>query len=121
MATRASRPCVHTFRHQEDPVAAPFQRLAHEAFALAVVILPGVVHEGDAGVDGGVHDADGGPPRLDLAEVVPAKAERRHLHAGGAQRAHRNRPRHVFLLPGLADRLLRSTAGLDSHHARRGL
>ena len=47
--------------HQEDLVAVAIlrQRHAHAPLRLVVVVLPGVVHEGDAVVDGGVDEADG--------------------------------------------------------------
>ena len=45
--------------HQEDLLAvAVAQGLAHADFADAVVIVPAVVHEGDAAVDGGADDLD---------------------------------------------------------------
>ena len=45
--------------HQEDPVAPVVDRLPHALFALAVVILPGVVKKVNAGINGFVNDADG--------------------------------------------------------------
>ena len=52
------RPAVD-LGHQEDALAvAVAERLAHPQLALAVVVVPGVVHEGDAAVDRGADDAD---------------------------------------------------------------
>ncbi len=58
--------------HEKRPGAIPvLQRLPHAQLALALVVVPRVVQEIDAGVDGGANDADAlrlGQVRL--AEVV---------------------------------------------------
>jgi hypothetical protein len=46
-------------RHHERFLAATVEPLAHQLFAAAVVIFPGVVHEGDAGVERGMDEAYG--------------------------------------------------------------
>src|ERR1700685_1715170 len=44
-------------RHQEHLVAIPVaERIPHPALALAIVIIPAVVHEGDPAVDGRPND-----------------------------------------------------------------
>ena len=49
-------------RHQEHLVAVTIaQRFAHPDFAAAVVIIPAVVHEVDAAIDGAANDADAFP------------------------------------------------------------
>jgi hypothetical protein len=48
---------------------------SHPTFALAVVILPGVVEEVDPGVDGLVNDADRFGNGLRLAEVIAAEPD----------------------------------------------
>jgi len=63
--------------HQEHAVATILDRLPHPHLALAVVILPRVVEERDAGIDRGVHDLDGFAFGADLADVVPAERQRR--------------------------------------------
>jgi hypothetical protein len=46
--------------HQEYPVPiAVLERLAHPELALALVVVPAIVHEGDAAIDRGAHDANG--------------------------------------------------------------
>ena len=73
--------------HEEDLIAAVihFQSFAHDLFGVAVVIVPGVVEEGEAFVDGGVHDADGFRVFLDAADVPAAEAGHRDLYAGAAE------------------------------------
>ena len=72
-------------RHQENFFAPPTERLAHQLLAVAFVVLPRVVHEGEARVNRLVRDADGLALRLRHAEVVAAERERRDLDAGSPQ------------------------------------
>src|SRR5208283_1617960 len=55
----------------------------------AIVIIPGIVEEGHALVDGGVHDLDGFLGVLDSADVPAAKAENGDIDAGLAERPGR--------------------------------
>src|SRR5208283_4858343 len=56
---RAGPAVAVDFGHQEDLVAiAIAQCRPHPALALAGVIVPAVVHEVDAAIDGGTNDAD---------------------------------------------------------------
>jgi hypothetical protein len=61
--------------HQENRTPAVGDGASHPSFALAVVILPGVVEEVDPGVDGFVNDADGFGNGLRLAEVIAAEPD----------------------------------------------
>jgi hypothetical protein len=77
------------FGHEKNLVAvAALERLPHADFADAVVIVPAVVHEGDAAVDGladeldGIVLGDGG-----FADVIAAEADGGDALAGAAQRA----------------------------------
>ena len=62
--------------HEEDALAPVGDRPAHANFTLALVVLPGVVHEGDARVDGRVNDLHGLTGRRDEPEVIAAQSER---------------------------------------------
>lgn len=79
-------------RHQEHLVAASLERAPHPLLALVLVVLPRVVEEGDARVDGGVDDADRLARRADRSEVISAESEQRDLlirvAAEGAERNH---------------------------------
>ena len=62
--------------HEEDLLAvAVAQGLAHADLAAAVVVVPAVVHEVDAGVDGGADDLDALLLVLLPADVVAAQAD----------------------------------------------
>ena len=66
--------------HQEDLLAvAVAERLAHADFAAAAVVVPAVVHEGDAVVDGGADDLDAFLLLLLSADVVAAQADHGRL------------------------------------------
>jgi len=54
---------------------------------VAVVVIPGVIEEGHAFVDGGVHDADGFVVIFDGANVPAAEAEDGDALAGAAEDA----------------------------------
>src|SRR5262249_41816642 len=60
-------------------------RLAHPLLALAAVVLPGVVEEVHAGVDGLVDDGGGLLQRRRRADVVAADADARDLHLGAPE------------------------------------
>src|SRR5712664_1035319 len=82
--------------HEKRLVAvAVAQRLSHAELARATVVVPAVVEEVDAVIEGGADDAD----RLLLvclpAEVVAADADQRHHLAGASQATVRNPIAHV--------------------------
>ena len=66
------------------------QCLAHADFAPAVVVVPAVVEEGDAAVEGGADDADALLLIGLHAEVVAAEADHGDFLAGAAERARGN-------------------------------
>ena len=80
--------------HQEDLVAVAIlgQRIPHAPLRLVVGVLPGVVHEGDAVIDGGVDDA-GGLVFRRHAEMKAAQTEQRNADPGRAQRSQGNTTR----------------------------
>jgi hypothetical protein len=105
--------------HQEDLLAvAVAQGLAHADFAAAVVIVPAVVHEGDAGVDGGADDLDAVLLVLLPADMVAAQADDRHLLPGPAQRAIAHVAADRLLGPLQVARIGRPGAGRQG--GRRG-
>jgi hypothetical protein len=67
--------------HQKHAPAPILDRLAHPHFALAVVVFPRIVEEGDAAVDGRVHEAGGFTFGGKFADVVTPEPERRY-HLG---------------------------------------
>src|SRR5438552_4135199 len=75
-------------RHEEDFVAAAFEREAHPIFGAAVEILPTVVEKSDARVHRFVNEANGVLDALEFADVMAADPERRDAHAGPAERPH---------------------------------
>ena len=84
--------------HQEDLVAASDQRLAHARLAHALVVVPRVVHEGDAAVDGRMDEPGRLPLRLRQAEVPAAERQNRDRDARSSERARgdfNRRLRHV--------------------------
>ena len=72
--------------HQEDLVAPPLERLAHPVLALAIVVLPGVVEEVHAGVDGFMHDGDGFLQGRGIAQAVAAHANNGNALLGAPER-----------------------------------
>src|SRR5205809_3876090 len=74
--------------HEENLVPVPIaQRLAHADLASSVMVVPGVVQEGDAVIDRAPDDTNAlllvtGPPN-----VVPAKADQRHLFTCTSERS----------------------------------
>ena len=77
------------FGHLENLVAAVvlLVSLARAEFAGAQVVVPGVVHEGDAVVDGSVDEPDGLGLGARLAEMEAAHADQADHDARGAERA----------------------------------
>ena len=79
--------------HQEDlvPPATARQRLAHHLLAAAVVVVPGVVEEGDAFVDGRMHHLDRRGFVLGRREADVPTAEAKHgdVRARAPQRTNR--------------------------------
>ena len=76
--------------HQEHAVAvAAGQRPAEALLALAAVVVPAIVEEGDPGADRGMHDLDRLVRRgaAGLGQVETAAADQRQHLAGGAERA----------------------------------
>jgi hypothetical protein len=103
--------------HQEDLVAVAVpERLAHADLAGAAVVVPAVVHEGDAAIDGGSDDAN----RLllpRLAQVIPTEPDQRDLLAGASE----GPVEHVAFPHRGARRGRRRLLGLGSRHGpRRG-
>ena len=93
--------------HEEDLVAvAVAQRLPHADLAVAVVIIPAVVHEGDAVIDGGANDLDRFVHAFGVADVVAAHADRRHFHTSAAERPVAHVAAHA-----LVERLQRQAFG----------
>jgi hypothetical protein len=78
------------FGHEENLIAPAGERLAHTLFALSVVVLPRVVHERDARVDGGVNQAGAFALRPDESEMPSPQSDRRDSFAGRAERAARD-------------------------------
>src|SRR6185295_16372045 len=68
--------------HQEHAIPAVRERFAHDVFRRAVVVLPRVVHERDAGVDRRVRDADAFALGACHRQVIAAETEGRHAYAG---------------------------------------
>ena len=76
--------------HQERALAvAVAQRAAHPDLAGAVVVVPAVVHEGDAVIDRGADDARRGR-LVAKADVKAAQPQQRDLDAGAPQPARRH-------------------------------
>ena len=108
--------------HQEHRVPAILDRASHSPLALAVVILPGVVEEVDAGVDRFVND----PNRLGdgpgFAEVIAAESEDGHQVAMPAKqsaldRAVAGRRRRHMIEPRVATGIVRGRSAVCKVHA----
>ena len=90
-------------RHQEHLVAVTIaQRFAHPDFAPAVVIIPAVVHEADAAIDGAADDADAFPLVFGHADMKPAQSNGGNLLARSAQRPVNHFARFRFRGPCLS-------------------
>lgn len=91
LAHRRLRGAAVDLGHQEDLAAVAFlrQRAAEPDLAFPAIIVPAIVAKVDAGIETGMHHADGlvvvHPARL--GQVVPAHADKRHRLAGSPQRA----------------------------------
>jgi len=87
----AAAPVRADLRHQENLVAPPLERLAQPVLGLAVVVLPAVVEERDAGIDR--LRGRGGPRRRRSGgrEMVAADTDGRHVDAGTTERSARDR------------------------------
>ena len=74
--------------HEEDfGAVAIAQGLAHADFGAAVMVIPAVVHEGDAAIYGGADDFDSFGLVFRLADVESAEADGGNLLAGAAEGA----------------------------------
>jgi hypothetical protein len=79
------------FRHQKDLLAvAVAQRFTHDDFTFAVMIIPAIVHEGDAVVDGSAHDTNAFVLVARITDVRTTEPDRGNFDAGFAERALRN-------------------------------
>ena len=76
--------------HEEDLVAPALEPPAEPVLGPAVPVFPAVVEKGDAGIDGLVDEPDGLLHGFEIAEVMAAEPQRRHLDAGAAERPLRN-------------------------------
>ena len=87
--------------HQENFVAvSTLERLSHAHFTGAVVVVPGIVHEVDAAIDGSVDEANG----VLLGKRLLPKVEATHADHGNMH-------------PGLPQCAVGNiTAGFDSRH-----
>ena len=109
--------------HEEDVFAAAiFERPSHSDFAEAVVVVPAVVHKGDAAVHGGVDELDGFVLGgfFVLGEVVAAEADGGDALAGCAEFAvnhaglFRALDRSLFAGGGLGGGVGSASSGSDS-------
>ena len=73
--------------HEDDLVPPTPECPPEQVFRLAVVIFPGVVEEGDAGIHRLVDEADRLVRGGEIAEVVTAHTQGRHLGARTTQRS----------------------------------
>ena len=62
-------------RHQEHPIAAIRDRAAYADLALVLVVLPRIVHEGDAGVDRRMGESRAFSRGFHVSEVVSAQGQ----------------------------------------------
>ena len=90
-----SEPCVVALAvlgHEEDPLSPPVhgEGPAHELLGAPVVVVPRVVEEGDALIQGGVHEADRFQVVLDGPDVPASDPDNRDPLAGAAQEARGN-------------------------------
>ena len=78
------------FGHQEHLIPPAGERLPHALFAEARVVVPGVVHERDAGIYGRVDESRGGSVGFLGADVPAAQRKQRYLESGGTKGSCRN-------------------------------
>ncbi len=76
---------VHLGHEEDFSAVAVAESLPHADFADAVVVVPAVVHEAHAVVDGFVHDGDAFGGVALFADVEAAEADGRDSLAGGAE------------------------------------
>ena len=67
--------------HEEDLFATAFEAFAHPYFRLAAMVLPTVVKEADAAIDGLLNESDGGFFVGSVAEMMSTHAESGNLLA----------------------------------------
>ena len=72
-------------RHQEHTVASPAQRLAHPLLAAMIVVLPGIVHERDAGINRFVKDPRRLGERTGHPQGEPAQTHDGDSFSGAAE------------------------------------
>src|SRR5664280_2130685 len=89
------------FGHQKHlvPITVP-QGLPHPHFAFSLVVVPTVIHERDAAVDGTADDFEAFALLHGVADVKPSQADSRHFLAGAAQSAVDHSCCGFFLSPG---------------------
>ncbi len=99
--------------HQHDAVALTLERGAEPLFAGAIVIIPGIVEEVNAGIQGTIDDSFGLALVFRRPEMVSADSDDGNLHARAAQGSLRNRARDVILSHKRASRGNRHGCGFD--------
>jgi hypothetical protein len=73
-------------RHKKDLVAVSVaQRLSHADFAGATIVVPTVVHEGDASIDGAADESDAFLFIGLFADVIATETDGRYLLAGASK------------------------------------
>jgi hypothetical protein len=77
-----------SFRHQENFVAAAFQPRTHPDFGFAAAILPAVIEESYAAVDGLMNDFDCSFLIGSFAKVVASETESRNFGVRAAKLSH---------------------------------
>src|ERR1022692_1300604 len=76
------RPAIE-FSHQEHFLSVPVtERKPHAPLAFPIVVIPAVVHEGDAAVDRTADDANPFVRVLRATDVMAAQPDRRHFFVG---------------------------------------
>ena len=76
------RPAIE-FRHQEHFLPIPItERQPHAPLAFPIVVIPAVVHEGDAAVDRTTNDANPFVRVLRATDVMAAQPDRRDFFVG---------------------------------------
>src|SRR5579875_1091964 len=88
--------------HEEHLLAFALESRAHPHFGLAAMILPAIIEECDAAIDGAGNDLLGGFLVLRVAKVMAAEAERRNFDSGFSELSARDL-RHADLRLYLTD------------------
>jgi hypothetical protein len=73
------------FRHQKNFVAAAFETGSHPDFGFSAAILPAIVVEGNASIDGLMNDLDRSFLVRSLAKMMASEAEGGNLNIGAAK------------------------------------